>query len=518
MKPTGKGKTIPFILYPFARAHRTALEEKWPPRETEGLYTVLIITPLIALAQTQMAALEAKGVKCVLLREDKGCAGFVLTDCVFIFASPESILKNKARRLAFQDALKDQMINISLIVLDEAHLKRKWVTFRASFQDLLELRSFRGEAIWMIVSATLTFEDRKGVVGDLNLENDSNRIRYFYTGPVRFNHSTRIVSRPEYLVKNSLDALAPYSEALLSLRLECPKFIIFCRSKMDCHLVYDYFYRKMGADMYEPRDAYYGTPLLVKHMSDSDDCVKRFVEGQLCLPHGQSTMRGFICTSTLKTGVDAKRTCFFLLSLWLHCMTFFLPFVPSDTSTFLNSSVCSCCTPDVRIVLHFRLGMDLADLIQGDGRIRGDGECWRFARKGDLTPHDKNASEPVHLKALFGGINGCHKEYVTDAFHWPDVKEEKGETVFFGKFHSVCPMDCCDYCRSQCKVHQCPCKRTTPMFSREKFQVHDDPLFHIRPSVRDEFARANNLGKFKKASRGTPVAAARRAREFKTPN
>jgi hypothetical protein len=26
------------------------------------------------------------------------------------------------------------------------------------------------------------------------------------------------------------------------------------------------------------------------------------------------------------------------------------------------------------------------------------------------------------------------------------------------------------------------------------------------------------LGKFKKASRGTPVAAARRAREFKTPN
>lgn len=151
--PTGGGKSICFQVPGIAR---------------EGV--CIVISPLIALMQDQVNNLEKRGIKAIMLsgsmsyREidiELDNARFGKTK--FIYLSPERL-----RSKLFIERFK--LMNISLIVIDEAHCISEWgQEFRPSYYQISELRAFHPEVPFLALTASATPEVRTDIIEKLGL-------------------------------------------------------------------------------------------------------------------------------------------------------------------------------------------------------------------------------------------------------------------------------------------------------------------------------------------------------------
>lgn len=153
--PTGGGKSICFQV---------------PGMIREGI--VLVISPLIALMQDQVNALQSKGIMSKALISGMSYRELDITldnakfnGYKFLYTSPERIQSK-----LFIERFKQ--MNVGLIVVDEAHCISEWGhDFRPSFMEIKKLREIHPHVPIIALTATATTKTKQEIVDKLELRN-----------------------------------------------------------------------------------------------------------------------------------------------------------------------------------------------------------------------------------------------------------------------------------------------------------------------------------------------------------
>lgn len=151
--PTGGGKSICFQVPGIAR---------------EGI--TLVISPLIALMQDQVANLQSRGIRAKSIISGMSYREIDITldnarfgGLDFLYTSPERIQSK-----LFIERFK--LMNVGLIVVDEAHCISEWGhDFRPSFKEIYKLREIHPEIPIIALTATATDRVREDIVQQLRL-------------------------------------------------------------------------------------------------------------------------------------------------------------------------------------------------------------------------------------------------------------------------------------------------------------------------------------------------------------
>ena len=163
---TGGGKSLTFQI---------------PALASEG--TCLVITPLIALMKDQVDNLRNRGIKAAMIatgmtRRERNIA---LENCInggykFLYISPERISTEM-----FMTRLRE--MNISLIVVDEAHCISQWgYDFRPSYLKIASLRDYLPQVPILALTASATQEVAQDIQKRLNFR-DGRLLRKSYARP-----------------------------------------------------------------------------------------------------------------------------------------------------------------------------------------------------------------------------------------------------------------------------------------------------------------------------------------------
>ncbi|MFM8742977.1 MAG: RecQ family ATP-dependent DNA helicase, partial [Cytophagales bacterium] len=152
--PTGAGKSVCFQV---------------PALVQEGL--CIVVTPLIALMQDQVAQLKQKGVAALAIHSGLGHReiDILLDNCVygqqkFLYVSPERLQTE-----LFQERFA--RMNINLIAIDEAHCISQWgYDFRPPYLQIAELRTIKPRVPMVAVTASATKLVKDDIINKLQLK------------------------------------------------------------------------------------------------------------------------------------------------------------------------------------------------------------------------------------------------------------------------------------------------------------------------------------------------------------
>ncbi|HZW39360.1 MAG TPA: ATP-dependent DNA helicase RecQ [Ignavibacteriaceae bacterium] len=153
LMPTGSGKSlcyqIPALIFP------------------EG---TLVVSPLIALMQDQVAALKRKNIpaefiNATLSREqkEKNLDAFISGKIKLLYVTPE-----RFRNADFVNKIKNK--KISLLAVDEAHCISEWGhDFRPDYSRLGEFRQIINNPLTIALTATATHDVQEDILNKLNI-------------------------------------------------------------------------------------------------------------------------------------------------------------------------------------------------------------------------------------------------------------------------------------------------------------------------------------------------------------
>ncbi|MEY3438235.1 MAG: hypothetical protein RL265_820 [Bacteroidota bacterium] len=152
--PTGGGKSLCFQVPGIAR---------------EGI--TLVISPLIALMQDQVANLQSKGIRAKSIISGMSHREMDITldnarfgGLDFLYTSPERIQSK-----LFIERFKG--MNVGLIVVDEAHCISEWGhDFRPAFKEIYKLREIHPDVPIIALTATATDKVRADILKQLQLK------------------------------------------------------------------------------------------------------------------------------------------------------------------------------------------------------------------------------------------------------------------------------------------------------------------------------------------------------------
>ena len=184
--PTGGGKSVCFQV---------------PTMLIDGL--CLVITPLIALMQDQVAQLKKKGISATSVHSGMSHREIDITldNCIygqvkFLYLSPERLLTE-----LFKERVKK--MNVCLIAVDEAHCISQWgYDFRPPYLQIAELREVKPNIPFIALTASATRLVREDIADKLKLKSPS----IFQRSVVRENLSF-VVRKTESKEKKLLEVL-----------------------------------------------------------------------------------------------------------------------------------------------------------------------------------------------------------------------------------------------------------------------------------------------------------------------
>ncbi len=222
-KPTGGGKSL---IYQYL-----AVES-----------SVLVLSPLIALMDDQVAQAQKFGIKAFCMhsqqehKERKGALeAWSKGACQLLFVTPERFAKK-----AFCEALKQNQPDY--FVLDEAHCSSQWGhDFRPDYSKVGEVRDFLGKPPTLACTATATQATEEDVISVLGL--DLKQTRRYYDSVVRKNLKNHIEDCFDYEEKKKkvLDLLNQETGPVLiyfSLIKNLEQFAEFLEVQSVYHLKY----------------------------------------------------------------------------------------------------------------------------------------------------------------------------------------------------------------------------------------------------------------------------------------
>jgi ATP-dependent DNA helicase RecQ len=209
--PTGRGKSLCYQL---------------PAVMSDG--TAVVISPLIALMQDQVAALRAKGVNCSMLSsantgmENHRTVQYLFEencDCRLLYVSPERLATDNFRNVLSELA---KLKRISFFAVDEAHCISQWGhDFRPTYTEIGYLKEAFPEIPMLALTATATDRVKNDMIEQLKFSN----YRFFFG---TFN-------RPE--ISYEVRRAKKRDESIADLIKEYPygtNVIIYCLSRANC--------------------------------------------------------------------------------------------------------------------------------------------------------------------------------------------------------------------------------------------------------------------------------------------
>lgn len=203
---TGGGKSICFQV---------------PVLMSEGL--ALVVSPLIALMNDQVSRLKEKGIPCEMIHSGmtQQQIDIVFENCLygktkFLYLSPERISAISMRT-------RLEMLNLSYIVVDEAHCISQWGhDFRPAYANISALRDLHPETPILALTATATKKVKADIITRLNFNPDHKII-------------SNSVQRPNILYR-----VYRAEDKVNELRSLIPKFkgsgIVYVRSRKKAEL------------------------------------------------------------------------------------------------------------------------------------------------------------------------------------------------------------------------------------------------------------------------------------------
>lgn len=168
--PTGGGKSICYQI---------------PALVNEGI--CIVVSPLIALMNDQVNALQKMGIKSMALT---GSISFndldrLLDNCIygnykFLYLSPERLQQELIQH-------RIEKMNVNLIAVDEAHCISQWGNdFRPAYKNLSILRKLKPEVPFIAVTATATPEVLADTINELALQNPKVFQKSFYRDNIAY--------------------------------------------------------------------------------------------------------------------------------------------------------------------------------------------------------------------------------------------------------------------------------------------------------------------------------------------
>ena len=193
--PTGGGKSLCFQLPALLRPGLT-----------------IVVSPLIALMQDQVQALQDNGIGATFLNSTVGLGearireqAIMAGKIKLLYVAPERLLTE--RFLQFLQEVKSQ-VGIGAIAIDEAHCVSQWGhDFRPEYRQLSSLRNYHPDIPVIALTATATARVQQDIIQQLNLEQPKvhisgfNRDNLYYEVQPKdkspYNQLLRIVNQQE---------------------------------------------------------------------------------------------------------------------------------------------------------------------------------------------------------------------------------------------------------------------------------------------------------------------------------
>lgn len=155
--PTGGGKTVCFQV---------------PGLALDGI--TIVVSPLIALMQDQVEQLQKRNIKAAYITSSMNYREIDITldnarfsEMKFLYVSPERL-----KSPLFLERFK--LMNVSLIVVDEAHCISEWGhDFRPSYREISELRAYHPDVPLVAFTASATERVKQDIVTQLELRKPS---------------------------------------------------------------------------------------------------------------------------------------------------------------------------------------------------------------------------------------------------------------------------------------------------------------------------------------------------------
>ena len=184
MLPTGGGKSICFQV---------------PGLALEGI--TIVVSPLIALMQDQVNTLLEKGINATLLNSSMSYREIDITldnakfgNISFLYTSPERL-----KSTLFIERFKQ--MNVSLIVIDEAHCISEWGhDFRPSYRQIKEIKEYHPEAPIIALTASATKKVQEDIIAQLDLNSPK-----IYKGDIARNNISYKVQASENKIQSIIN-------------------------------------------------------------------------------------------------------------------------------------------------------------------------------------------------------------------------------------------------------------------------------------------------------------------------
>jgi ATP-dependent DNA helicase RecQ len=162
--PTGGGKSVCFQI---------------PALIEDGI--CIVISPLIALMNDQVNALNSKGIKSMALSGKISFSDLdrMLDNCIygnykFLYLSPERLQQELVQQ-------RIEMMNVNLIAIDEAHCISQWGNdFRPAYKNIVMLRTIKPNVPFIALTATATPDVLKDTINELQLKEPEVFQKSFY--------------------------------------------------------------------------------------------------------------------------------------------------------------------------------------------------------------------------------------------------------------------------------------------------------------------------------------------------
>ena len=183
LQPTGGGKSICYQV---------------PALLSDGV--TLVVSPLIALMQDQVAALETLGISAAYLNstltgeeQSRVYRRLASGDIRLLYVAPERLVQaTTVQRL--------QALDVSLIAIDEAHCVSQWGhDFREDYLSLGELADRFSGVPRMALTATATVDVREEIIEQLRLDDPARFVAPFDRPNIRYEVQPKIDAKRQLL-------------------------------------------------------------------------------------------------------------------------------------------------------------------------------------------------------------------------------------------------------------------------------------------------------------------------------